>query len=89
MAPTAQRQNHVTPGTLDAEGRHSGDPPYVMADDIELTFLRKFIERQASGIPHNPRLRNSMGETGYTIRDDHSVDSGHPALLTTATGNTK
>lgn len=53
-------------------------PPYVMADDIELTFLRKFIERQASGIPHNPRLRNSMGETGYTIRDDHSVDSGSP-----------
>lgn len=53
-------------------------PPYVMADDIELTFLRKFIERQASGIPHNPRLRNSMGETGYTIRDDHSIDSGSP-----------
>ncbi|KAK0205498.1 hypothetical protein DFS33DRAFT_774281 [Desarmillaria ectypa] len=54
-------------------------PPYVMADDIELTFLRKFIERHAAGIPHNPRLRNSMGENGYTIRDDHSVDSGSPA----------
>lgn len=34
-------------------------PPYTMPDDVELTFLRKFIERQAAGIPHNPRLRNS------------------------------
>jgi hypothetical protein len=33
-------------------------PPYTMPDEIEITFLRKFIERQASGIPHNPRLRN-------------------------------
>lgn len=42
-------------------------PPYAMGDDIELTFLRKFIERQATGIPHNPRLRN--GETAYVHRD--------------------
>ena len=34
-------------------------PPYIMPDHLELTFLRKFIERQAAGIPHNPRLRNS------------------------------
>jgi hypothetical protein len=34
-------------------------PPYTMPDEVELTFLRKFIERQAAGIPHNPRLRNS------------------------------
>lgn len=33
-------------------------PPYVMPDDIELTFLRKFIERHNAGIPHNPRLRH-------------------------------
>ncbi|KAF7292877.1 hypothetical protein MIND_01186700 [Mycena indigotica] len=33
-------------------------PPYTMPDDIELTFLRKFIERQAAGVEHNPRLRN-------------------------------
>lgn len=33
-------------------------PPYVMPEQVELTFLRKFIERQAAGIPHNPRLRN-------------------------------
>ncbi|KAE9405539.1 hypothetical protein BT96DRAFT_916015 [Gymnopus androsaceus JB14] len=50
-------------------------PPYTMPDDIELSFLRKFIERQAAGIPHNPRLRN--GADPYIIRD-HSVDSGSP-----------
>ncbi|KAH9926535.1 hypothetical protein B0H21DRAFT_139446 [Amylocystis lapponica] len=32
-------------------------PPYLMSDNLELTFLRKFIERQANGISHNPRLR--------------------------------
>ena len=35
-------------------------PPYVMPDNVELTFLRKFIERQAAGIPHNPRLRKAF-----------------------------
>ncbi|VDB84716.1 unnamed protein product [Peniophora sp. CBMAI 1063] len=35
-------------------------PPYIMPDDIELTFLRKFIERQQAGIPHNPRLREAF-----------------------------
>ncbi|KDQ56898.1 hypothetical protein JAAARDRAFT_36371 [Jaapia argillacea MUCL 33604] len=34
-------------------------PPYIMPDSIELTFLRKFVERQAAGIPHNPRLREA------------------------------
>ncbi|KAJ7135405.1 hypothetical protein C8R43DRAFT_616694 [Mycena crocata] len=52
-------------------------PPYAMPDDIELSFLRKFIERQASGIPHNPRLRNSNGEHSYPIRQ-HSVESLSP-----------
>ncbi|KAF7789752.1 hypothetical protein EIP86_000698 [Pleurotus ostreatoroseus] len=33
-------------------------PPYIMPDNVELSFLRKFIDRQAAGIPHNPRLRN-------------------------------
>ncbi len=37
-------------------------PPYLMPDNIELTFLRKFIERQAAGIPHNPRLRRALGQ---------------------------
>ena len=35
-------------------------PPYIMPDDLELTFLRKFIERQQAGIPHNPRLREAF-----------------------------
>ncbi|RXW16909.1 hypothetical protein EST38_g8945 [Candolleomyces aberdarensis] len=55
-------------------------PPYVMPEDIELTFLRKFIERQAAGIPHNPRLRNSFiaGELPSYSHRDHSVDSYSP-----------
>jgi hypothetical protein len=32
-------------------------PPYLMPDNVELAFLRKFIERQSAGVPHNPRLR--------------------------------
>ncbi|KAJ7704311.1 hypothetical protein B0H17DRAFT_1039231 [Mycena rosella] len=50
-------------------------PPYAMPDEIELSFLRKFIERQAAGIPHNPRLRN--GEHPFPIRQ-HSVESLSP-----------
>ncbi|KAJ7216603.1 hypothetical protein GGX14DRAFT_605439 [Mycena pura] len=55
-------------------------PPYAMSDDIELTFLRKFIERQAAGVPHNPRLRNGgVGavEHPYPMRR-HSADSLSP-----------
>ncbi|KAG6840861.1 hypothetical protein C0991_003664 [Blastosporella zonata] len=53
-------------------------PPYVMPDDVELTFLRKFIERQAIGIPHNPRLRNSPGDHTYPPRDHSIGDSITP-----------
>ncbi|KAJ3504613.1 hypothetical protein NLJ89_g7848 [Agrocybe chaxingu] len=53
-------------------------PPYTMADDIELTFLRKFIERQAAGIPHNPRLRNSVGGEAPYIPREHSVEEFTP-----------
>ncbi|KAJ7507258.1 hypothetical protein B0H11DRAFT_1970937 [Mycena galericulata] len=52
-------------------------PPYAMPEDIELSFLRKFIERQAAGIPHNPRLRNANGEASFPIRQ-HSVESLSP-----------
>ncbi|EPQ51890.1 hypothetical protein GLOTRDRAFT_140832 [Gloeophyllum trabeum ATCC 11539] len=34
-------------------------PPYIMPDNIELAFLRKFVERQTAGVPHNPRLREA------------------------------
>lgn len=33
-------------------------PPYIMPEDMELGFLRKFIERHNAGISHNPRLRH-------------------------------
>ncbi|TDL15692.1 hypothetical protein BD410DRAFT_697669, partial [Rickenella mellea] len=39
-------QKHEIPG-----------PPYIMPDHLEFTFMRKFIERQALGTPHHPRLR--------------------------------
>ncbi|KAF8639146.1 hypothetical protein AX17_001635 [Amanita inopinata Kibby_2008] len=52
-------------------------PPYVMPDDMELTFLRKFIERQAAGMPHNPRLRNALSDGDYSHRNI-SVDSATP-----------
>jgi hypothetical protein len=53
-------------------------PPYVMPDDMELSFLRRFIERQAAGIPHNPRLRNGVaGEASYLTRD-HSDEAFTP-----------
>lgn len=53
-------------------------PPYTMPDDVELTFLRKFIERQAANIPHNPRLRNSVGGEPSYVHRDHSADSFTP-----------
>ncbi|KAH9038130.1 hypothetical protein EDB84DRAFT_1101289 [Lactarius hengduanensis] len=40
-------------------------PPYVMPDNVELSFLQKFIERQAAGIPHNPRLRKAFLENHH------------------------
>jgi len=51
-------------------------PPYLMGDDLELTFLRKFIERQNAGVAHNPRLRN-VGEAPYAYRDP-STGSASP-----------
>jgi hypothetical protein len=46
-------------------------PPYVMPDNVELTFLRKFIERQAAGIPHNPRLRKAFLENSNSSSSNH------------------
>lgn len=53
-------------------------PPYTMPDDVEISFLRKFIERQQAGIPHNPRLRDTIGgKNNYSPRDN-SVGSATP-----------
>lgn len=49
---------------LIAKGEIRG-PPYVMSDDQEFPFLRKFIERQMANVPHNPRLR------GLSPGNDH------------------
>ncbi|EAU84046.2 hypothetical protein CC1G_06908 [Coprinopsis cinerea okayama7 len=53
-------------------------PPYVMPDDVELTFLRKFVERQNAGIPHNPRLRNTPGAAELYTHREHSAESFSP-----------
>lgn len=50
-------------------------PPYDMRDDIELGFLRKFIERHHAGIPHHPRLRaQALSSRNMLIRPP-SADS--------------
>ncbi|KAI0365502.1 hypothetical protein BV20DRAFT_1038879 [Pilatotrama ljubarskyi] len=58
-------------------------PPYVMPDNIELTFLRGFIERQAAGIPHNPRLRRAFGQNravGLDPSGSKGVGTSSPSI---------
>lgn len=50
-------------------------PPYVMLDHIELAFMRKFIERQQTGVPHNPRLRSIPQEERYQITSEELTDT--------------
>lgn len=54
-------------------------PPYVMPDDIELTFLRKFIERHNTGTPHNPRLRH-LGPNAQHPHIEESMEVSTPEL---------
>jgi len=54
-------------------------PPYVMPDDVELTFLRKFIERHNAGIPHNPRLRH-LGPNAQPPHIEESMEVSTPEL---------
>ena len=54
-------------------------PPYVMPDDIELTFLRKFIERHNANIPHNPRLRH-LGPGAQPPHIEESMEVSTPEL---------
>ncbi|KAI0788333.1 hypothetical protein C8Q74DRAFT_674269 [Fomes fomentarius] len=51
-------------------------PPYIMPDNVELSFLRKFIERQSQGIPHNPRLRRALGQNRSA-----GVDPQYPSKM--------
>lgn len=54
-------------------------PPYVMPDDVELTFLRKFIERHNASIPHNPRLRH-LGPSAQPPHIEESMEMTTPEL---------
>ena len=54
-------------------------PPYVMPDDIELTFLRKFVERHNAGIAHNPRLRH-LGPNAQPPHIEDSMELSTPEL---------
>ncbi|KIJ63635.1 hypothetical protein HYDPIDRAFT_182222 [Hydnomerulius pinastri MD-312] len=54
-------------------------PPYIMPDDIELGFLRKFIERHNANIPHNPRLRH-LGPNAPQPHIDDSMEVSTPEL---------
>lgn len=56
-------------------------PPYIMPENIELTFLKKFIERQAANIPHNPRLRQAYldGHSPRAIPSLRTSEGSTPA----------
>ncbi|KAL5526148.1 hypothetical protein ACEPAG_7486 [Sanghuangporus baumii] len=49
-------------------------PPYIMPDNLEFTFMRGFIERQRSGIPHNPRLRGLPRSEQHRIPPEDLAD---------------
>ncbi|KAL4071773.1 hypothetical protein J3A83DRAFT_4390323 [Scleroderma citrinum] len=55
-------------------------PPYVMPDDMELSFLRKFIERHNAGIPHNPRLRHLGPNASQPTHIEESMEVSTPEL---------
>lgn len=55
-------------------------PPYVMPDEVELSFLRKFIERHNAGIPHNPRLRHLGPNAPQPAHIEESMEMSTPEL---------
>ncbi|KIM52007.1 hypothetical protein SCLCIDRAFT_587902 [Scleroderma citrinum Foug A] len=55
-------------------------PPYVMPDDVDLGFLRKFIERHNTGIPHNPRLRHLGPNASQPAHIEESMEVSTPEL---------
>ncbi|KAI0044283.1 hypothetical protein FA95DRAFT_1608674 [Auriscalpium vulgare] len=62
-------------------------PPYLMPDALELSFLRKFIDREAAHIPHNPRLRKAFYENRYSapvrpnLDDQDTPDPSEDSVL--------
>ncbi|KAF9224803.1 hypothetical protein BS17DRAFT_801634 [Gyrodon lividus] len=55
-------------------------PPYIMPDDVDLGFLRKFIERHNAGIPHNPRLRHLGPSAPQPPQMEDSMEMSTPEL---------
>jgi len=55
-------------------------PPYVMPDDMDLGFLRKFVERHNAGIPHNPRLRHLGPNASQPAHIEESMEVSTPEL---------
>ncbi|KAL5503732.1 hypothetical protein ACEPAH_7803 [Sanghuangporus vaninii] len=49
-------------------------PPYIMPDNLDFTFMRGFIERQRSGVPHNPRLRGLPRSEQHRIPPEDLAD---------------
>ena len=49
-------------------------PPYIMPDHLEFTFMRGFVERQRTGVPHNPRLRGLPRSEQYHIPSEELTD---------------
>lgn len=58
-------------------------PPYIMPDNIELSFLRKFMERHNSRIPHNPRLR-----AAYLAGHSPQILPHHDSIKSSEEGST-
>ena len=69
---------------LIAKGEIRG-PPYVMSDDQDFPFLRKFIERQRTNVPHNPRLRGLSPGNGHQpqlsvgVQRSETPEDSHPS----------
>jgi len=55
-------------------------PPYVMPDDMDLGFLRKFVERHNACIPHNPRLRHLGPNASQPAHIEESMEVSTPEL---------
>ncbi|THH09288.1 hypothetical protein EW145_g2137 [Phellinidium pouzarii] len=49
-------------------------PPYVMPDHLEFTFMRSFVERQRTNVPHNPRLRGVPRDAQHHISPEDLIE---------------
>ncbi|KAH8109160.1 hypothetical protein DFH11DRAFT_1628887 [Phellopilus nigrolimitatus] len=54
-------------------------PPYVMPDHLEFAFMRGFIDRQRTNVPHNPRLRNVPRDEQHHIPPEDLAEDDEDA----------